>query len=417
MAGNPVIKFEAELKTNLLQLRSELLLHTYRPQPLETFILRDPKTRKISKSDFRDRVIHHAICNVIEPLFEKSFISDSFANRRGKGTLKAIQRFEYCARKVSHGFTRPCFVLKADIRHYFDAVDHCILTSILQKKIQDENMISLIQLILSNHKTIKPGKGMPLGNLTSQFFANVYLNVLDQFVKHHLNAKYYIRYVDDFVILDGSGQRLKEHLQKIDYFLSTNLSLTLHPEKSRILRLENGVGFLGMRIYPFHKRIIKKNILRFDKRLSFLKKRYDSKEIEQEKVVECFEGWLAYVSDADTFKYRKHLVRQFNQVFPLPSLVKPQNIKKHKNFLQKKEEAPLQFSVQKTLFLWKKNKSIEEIAELRGIKEGTVWQHLANLIEHRQISVWKMFSREKIRAILTCIKSEQDRLKSRNRTT
>ena len=129
-----VIEFEADLANNLSLLRTELLLHSYKPKPLKTFILHDPKTRKISKSDFRDRVIHHALCNIIEPLFEKSFIYDSYANRRGKGTLKVIERFECFKRKVTRNFTMPAFVLKADVRHYFEEVDHAILLKILQKK-------------------------------------------------------------------------------------------------------------------------------------------------------------------------------------------------------------------------------------------------------------------------------------------
>ncbi|MBU0532206.1 hypothetical protein KKB44_01805, partial [Candidatus Micrarchaeota archaeon] len=163
-----VIQFESELENNLKQLQLELQTQTYKPRPLETFILRDPKTRKISKSDFRDRVIHHAVCNIIEPFFEKSFIPDSYANRKGKGTFKAIERFEYFARKVSKGFTHTSYVLKADIRHYFDTVDHKILCSILEKKIKDKKVMQLIEIILKNHKTQLQGKGMPLGNLTSQ---------------------------------------------------------------------------------------------------------------------------------------------------------------------------------------------------------------------------------------------------------
>lgn len=406
-----VITFEADLKHNLLRLQQELILQTYKPKPLETFILRDPKTRKISKSDFRDRVIHHALCNVIEPFFEKSFISDSFANRKGKGTLKAIERFDYCARKVSHGFTRGCFVLKADIRHYFETVDHDILISILQKKIPDERVISLIKIILANHQTAQIGKGMPLGNLTSQFFANVYLNELDQFVKHQLKVHYYIRYVDDFVIIDSSWERLQEFKVKIDLFLRTHLQLTLHPDKSRILRLENGVPFLGMRLYPHHKRIIKKNVLRFDRKLSFLKSQYDCGFLEREKAVETLEGWMAYISYAHTFKYRKHVIRQFNNLFPLTPQDRIQNLRKHQNLVQKTEESDLLYSVQKTLFLWKEKKNIAEIAKLRGIKEKTVWQHLANLVEYNQLSVWKTLPKEKVTAILSCIISEKDKLK------
>ncbi len=145
-----VIEFDHKFKDNLLQLRVELLLHSYKPRPLQTFILRDPKTRKISKSHFRDRVVHHALCNIIFPIFEKDFIHDSFANRVGKGTLKAIQRYEYFQRKVSHNYTRTSFIFKADIKKYFDNVSHDLLLKIVQKKISDQKILWLIKTILSN---------------------------------------------------------------------------------------------------------------------------------------------------------------------------------------------------------------------------------------------------------------------------
>ena len=147
-----VIDFEKNLEENLLLLRSELLLQSYKPKPLKTFIVRDPKTRKISKSDFRDRVVHHALCNIIEPKLEKSFIHDSHANRKGKGALKALQRFDYFKRIVSKNNTRNCFVLKCDIKHYFETVDHKTLLEIIRKKIKDERIIWLITTILQNHK-------------------------------------------------------------------------------------------------------------------------------------------------------------------------------------------------------------------------------------------------------------------------
>ncbi|MBI1968842.1 group II intron reverse transcriptase domain-containing protein, partial [Candidatus Woesearchaeota archaeon] len=210
-----VVEFEEKLKENLMQLRTELLLQTYHPQPLKTFILRDPKTRKISKSAFRDRVVHHAIGNLIEPFFNKRFIHDSFANRLGKGTLNAVKRFDDFKRKVSKNNTIRCFVLKADVKSYFDTVNHQILLQILGKKIKDQRMMWLIKKILDNHQGENANRGMPLGNLTSQFFANVYLNELDQYVKHKLRAKYYIRYVDDFAILHQSREMLEEYKEKI----------------------------------------------------------------------------------------------------------------------------------------------------------------------------------------------------------
>ena len=148
-----VVDFESKLKQNLLNLQSELIFHIYKPRPLQTFILRDPKTRKISKSDFRDRVIHHAIFNVIEPIFDKSFIFDNYANRLHKGTLKAVQRFDYFKRKVTKNFSKYCYVLKADIKHYFDTVDHEILIHLIEKKVKDVRLLWLIKIILENHNS------------------------------------------------------------------------------------------------------------------------------------------------------------------------------------------------------------------------------------------------------------------------
>lgn len=235
-----VVKFENNLEENLNTLRNELISQTYTPEPLETFVLRDPKTRTISKADFRDRVIHHAVCNIIEPMFDKTFIYDSYANRRGKGTLNAIKRFDYFKRKVSKNNSRNCFVLKADIKHYFETVDHEILISLIEKKVKNLELITLIKIILKNHDSKSEGRGMPLGNLTSQFFANLYLNELDQFVKHKLRAKYYIRYVDDFLILHPSKNILRDFKENINCFLNGKLKLDLHPDKSRILELNRG---------------------------------------------------------------------------------------------------------------------------------------------------------------------------------
>ncbi len=209
-----VKKFEENLAYNLKILYEELKNQTYKPRPLLTFVLRDPKTRKISKSDFRDRIVHHALVRVIEPIFDKTFIYDNCANRKGKGTLFAIRRFYTFMQKVSrNGKINGWFnenqvkghCLKADIKHYFQEVDRDILLNILKRKIKCEDTLNLIKLILSN---FDGKKGMPLGNLTSQFFANVYLNELDQFVKHKLKAKYYLRYVDDFILLNSSKEQL-----------------------------------------------------------------------------------------------------------------------------------------------------------------------------------------------------------------
>ena len=266
-----VIEFENDLAGNLLKIHEELESQAYKPRPLETFILRDPKTRRISKSDFRDRIVHHALCNIIEPKFDRKFIYDSCANRKGKGNLFAVNRFDKFKRKVSgNGKVSPNrfndsnyvsgYCLKADIGHYFEEVDHRILLKIIGKRIRDEKIIWLIERILQNHHGKAEGKGMPLGNLTSQFFANVYLNELDYFIKHCLRAKYYARYVDDFVVLHASKPQLENWKGQIDAFLKRELGLELHPEKSRIISLSSGVDFVGYRNFYHFRLLRRKNI-------------------------------------------------------------------------------------------------------------------------------------------------------------
>lgn len=288
-----VIEFEQNKEQNLISLRQQLLDETYYPKPLKTFIIREPKTRKIRKSYFVDRIVHHAICNILEPFFEKTFIYDSFANRKGKGTLNAVKRFDKFKLKASKNNSRKCYVLKADISHYFDEVDHNTLLNILKKKVCDKRFLGLITKVLNNHSK---GKGMPLGNMTSQFFANIYLNELDQFVKHKLKGKYYIRYVDDFVILEDNKEILESYLNKINQFVKDNLKLNLHPNKSKILLLGKGITFLGYRIFYFHKLLRKSNLKNMSRQLT--KKNYDS-------LYEYLDGWFSYANHANTFNLRK----------------------------------------------------------------------------------------------------------------
>jgi RNA-directed DNA polymerase len=224
-----VLEFERNLEYELQNLRQELSSKTYEPKPLKRFVVRDPKTRIIHASTFRDRIVHHLIVGAISPIFEKIFIFDSYASRIGKGTHSAIKRFDHFKRKVSrngklvknskNSNSVEGYVFKADIKHYFDTVDHEILIKIIKEKIKDEELIWLIGKILKNFDSPVKGAGMPLGNYTSQFFANVYLNKLDYLAKHELKAKYYLRYVDDFVILHRSKKRLEHFKKKITHYL------------------------------------------------------------------------------------------------------------------------------------------------------------------------------------------------------
>jgi len=318
-----VIEFEANLEDNLKQLGYELENFTYSPSPLTIFIVKDPKTRKISASHFRDRVVHHALCNIIAPIFEKDFIYDSFANRKDKGTHPAIRRFEKFIRKANFGYSTHTqqinentvggYVLKADIRRYFDSVNHEILLNMIQYKVEDKRIIWLIKTILKNHKTLITDRGMPLGNLTSQFFANVYLHELDLFVKHKLKAEYYIRYVDDFVILHRNRRVLEKWKNEIDGFLKEKLKIELHPEKSRIIPLKRGITFLGFRIFPKYRLLKKSNTIRIWKRLDKFKQKYEKGEMNRAEVVKSLEGWLAYAGFANSYNLRKKVMARFNQ--------------------------------------------------------------------------------------------------------
>ena len=303
-SGKPyVIEFNNNLNENLKILRDELLSERYKPKPLRTFVIRDPKVRKIRKSYFVDRIVHHTICNILNPIFEKRFIYDSFANRLGKGTLNAIKRFDKFKQKVSKNNTRKCYVFKADVKHYFDEVNHIILINILRKKISDKKLISLISKVLRNHSY---KVGMPLGNMTSQFFANCYLNELDQYVKNELKAKYYIRYVDDFVILNNNKNILENYKEKIDIFLKEKLQLELHSNKSKILLLKRGISFLGFRNYPYHRLLRKANIRTMGKRI--MQGDYDS-------ICEFLEGWMSYAKHADTYNLKSKITENIENNF------------------------------------------------------------------------------------------------------
>lgn len=311
-----VISFESNLKQNLIRLQSELKSKTYKPNPLKRFIVRDPKTRTIHASRFIDRIVHHAIVNVLQPIYEPRFIYDCFASRKDKGTHEAVNRLESFIRKVSdngllvknshNNNSVRGYCLKADIRKYFDSMNHKVLINILEKKIKDNDFIWLIQQVLNNFY-IDEGKGVPLGNYTSQFFANVYLNELDYFVKHELKAKYYIRYVDDFVILHKSKLRLEYFKRKIQEFLVC-LGLELHPDKSEIYALRNGITFLGYRVFFKYRLLRKRNIGTFRRRFEDNLRDYQDKIITKEQLDNKLNGWFGYAEHANTYKFRQNIL-------------------------------------------------------------------------------------------------------------
>lgn len=262
-----VRQFWRNLEDNLFNLRNELASGRYRHGPYRSFYVHDPKRRHIHKASVRDRVLHHAIVRVIEPIFEPRFIFDSYSCRKNKGVQKAVGRFREFGWRLSRNNTKTVWALKCDIKKFFDSVDHRTLVNLIAKQVNNEKAIELAwEIIDSFHKT--SGKGLPLGNLTSQLFANVYLNELDQFIKRILRIKYYVRYCDDFVILSCDKGYLENLLAKVSGFLNDRLNLELHPEKVFLQRYSSGIDFLGCVCFPHYRILRAKTKRRMLKRLA-----------------------------------------------------------------------------------------------------------------------------------------------------
>lgn len=249
--------FERNLMDNLFQLNRELSDGRYRHAGYQAFKISDPKPRDIHKASVRDRLMHHAIYNKLYWFFDRKFIHDSYSCRKYKGTHLAMDRFRDFFRKVSKNNTRTCWILKCDIRKFFASIDHGILKQTLVSHIADEKVIGLLANIIDSfHTEGKPGKGLPLGNLTSQLLVNIYMNEFDQFVKHRLKRRYYVRYADDFVFLSDSKSELEGIVAVIQAFLSERLSLEIHPNKMFIKTIASGIDFLGW-IHFFDYRVLR----------------------------------------------------------------------------------------------------------------------------------------------------------------
>ncbi len=275
-----VPEFQLHLMDNILSLHNDLKNKTYIHGGYYAFNISDPKPRNIHKASVRDRLLHHAIYRILYPYFDKKFIHDSYSCRINKGTHKAINRFHFFFRKISKNNTRSCLVLKCDIRKFFANINHQILKNILSKCLFDTDILWLLSQVIDSFSSNPIGqtygaisisaiadmrKGLPLGNLTSQLLVNIYMNEFDQFVKRELKVKYYIRYADDFVILQNNKIELSNILAKISIFLSESLKLSLHPDKVFIKTVASGVDFLGWVNFPRHRvlrRSTKRKMLR-----------------------------------------------------------------------------------------------------------------------------------------------------------
>jgi retron-type reverse transcriptase len=309
--------FNLDLEKNLLSLQKELKDKNYHPGPYHHFKIFEPKQRIISAAPYRDRVVHHALVNVIEPIFDAGMIFDSYANRIDKGTHKAVDRFTKFSRKRKN-------VLKMDVIRYFPSLDHEILMAAIARKIKDMDMLWLTKVILESGKQPTnsecpwyfPGddlftpwnrkRGLPIGNLTSQFFANVYLDSFDHYIKENLKCKFYIRYMDDFVIFDNSKIVLGEIRQKVIEYLE-ELRLKIHLNKAQILPVAKGTDWLGYRVYPTHRLVRRSNIRKFRRRFKQLAKAYSEGEIQLEKIRPSVMSWIGHVRHADSYGLRKKI--------------------------------------------------------------------------------------------------------------
>ncbi|NCO34652.1 MAG: hypothetical protein AUJ92_08415 [Armatimonadetes bacterium CG2_30_59_28] len=314
--------FNHQLERELLRLQDELVTQTYRPGPYNEFYINDPKRRLIRAAPYRDRVVHHALCNVIEPIFDRTFIHDSYSCRAAKGTHAAADRLQVFMQTNTHA-------LKCDISKYFPSIDHQILKELLRRKIACPRALWLVDLIIDHSNPQEEvsayfvgdhlftpqerRRGIPIGNQTSQFFSNVYLDALDHFVKQSLGCRRYLRYVDDVVVLEKDKQRLWEIRDACADFLNRHLRLRLHPKKQWVFPVSEGVDFVGYRVWPTHSRLRRSSGVRFARRLRWMQEQYGRSDITLEKIGHRIASWNGHACHADTYGLRSALLE--NAVF------------------------------------------------------------------------------------------------------
>lgn len=305
-----VLGFTSNVEEFLYDIQKELLNGTYRVGKYREFFVFEPKKRLIMALPFKDRVVQWAVYQKINPYFAKGYIIDSYACINGKGAHQAIQRLHYWLKLVGRK-PEKYYYLKMDITKYYYRIDHDVLVSILERKIKDKKLMALLENIIrcDSHSFGLPlgvnldevdvrvdNKGMPIGNLTSQMFANIYMNEVDQYVKRELKLHYYVRYMDDMIILHDNKQELHEIKDKIEDFLNNQLKLNLN-NKTAIRPVTLGIEFVGYRVWNTHIKLRKSTALKMKRRLKYLKNQYNKGEIEFEDVrasVASYHGLLKH---------------------------------------------------------------------------------------------------------------------------
>ena len=289
-----VQEFQLHLMDNILRLHNDLLKKYYIHGRYEAFNINDTKPRNIHKASVRDRLLHHAIYRVLYSHFDSKFIHDSYSCRKWKGTHRAIGQFRDFALKASQNNTKTLWILKCDVRKFFASIDHQKLKHILRNHNLDRDTIWLLERVVESFHT-EVGKGLPLGNLTSQLLVNIYMDSFDQYMKHRIKAKYYIRYADDFVMMSVGKEELEEILVRIRFFLKDNLKLDLHPDKVFIKTFSSGVDFLGWINFPHHR------VLRT------VTKRRMFKNLRNNSNRESIQSYLGMLSHGNTYKLKSKL--------------------------------------------------------------------------------------------------------------
>ncbi|MDX1994377.1 MAG: reverse transcriptase/maturase family protein [bacterium] len=306
--------FERNLDVELTTLYQELVEQTWQPGGFRSFTIHEPKRRKISAAPFRDRVVHHALIQVLEPIYERKFIFDSYANRVDKGTHAALDR-------CTHFMRRYSYVLPCDVQQFFPAIDHAVFKQILSRSIACQPTLDLCgKIVDSGHGildseytmrwfegddlfALERPRGLPIGNLTSQFWANVYMNELDQFVKHTLRCKGYVRYVDDFLLFAENKIILHRWRDEIIAFLQS-LRLTLHENRAQPRPVNQGIPFLGFTVYPDHRRLKRSKGVAYRRHLKTLYRRYHEGQLTREQGRASVMAWIGHVKHGDTWNLR-----------------------------------------------------------------------------------------------------------------
>jgi RNA-directed DNA polymerase len=307
-----VQRFWRRLEGNIFALRRELISGSYRHGVYESFFVNDPKPRHIRKAQVRDRVVHQALYSLLSQLWEPRFVHDVYSARVGKGTHYGVNRVCMMLRKVSRNFTTACWALKCDIRKMYDSIDHAILLQLMQQRISDPRVMRVVGAVVSSfHTEGKVGKGIPIGNVTSQIFTNIYLNELDRFVKQDLRVKFYGRFSDDFILVSRRRSDLLSWRRQIELFLSTRLQLSLHPYKVLLRPLHQGVDFLGYVMLPHYRCLRSSTRRRMLRRLeSHVEKVLSGKE-RSDALEQALASYLGMLSHANTFDLSRMIENSF----------------------------------------------------------------------------------------------------------